>query len=205
VLAGSARATGWSRSGKSRQVSSLRRQQCRRSLRGWQRMAPPCNFFTQGDVGSHVGRSARSHRRGAGPVGPLRDRDRFELLVERYQTRLVNYLYRMVRNSKRPRSVPGGLHPVYQALDRYDSSTDLDLALPGSPERGDRLSASAGSSCPAHAARRRRQLKRPSTRAAGWQALGARSASGPGARRLDRAAIDSLLGVPRADPAPPLR
>ena len=50
------------------------------------------------------------------------DRDRFELLVERYQTRLVNYLYRMVRNLEEAHDLTQEVFiRVYQALDRYDS------------------------------------------------------------------------------------
>ena len=50
------------------------------------------------------------------------DRDRFELLVERYQTRLVNYLYRMVRNLEEAHDLSQEVFiRVYQALDRYDS------------------------------------------------------------------------------------
>ena len=50
------------------------------------------------------------------------DRDRFELLVERYQKRLVNYLYRMVRNLEEAHDLTQEVFVrVYQALDRYDS------------------------------------------------------------------------------------
>ncbi len=50
------------------------------------------------------------------------ERDRFELLVERYQTRLVNYLYRMVRNLEEAHDLTQEVFiRVYQALDRYDS------------------------------------------------------------------------------------
>ena len=50
------------------------------------------------------------------------DRDRFEVLVERYQTRLVNYLYRMVRNLEEAHDLTQEVFiRVYQALDRYDS------------------------------------------------------------------------------------
>ena len=50
------------------------------------------------------------------------DRERFELLVERYQTRLVNYLYRMVRNLEEAHYLTQEVFiRVYQALDRYDS------------------------------------------------------------------------------------
>ena len=50
------------------------------------------------------------------------NRDRFELLVERYQTRLVNYLYRMVRNLEEAHDLTQEVFiRVYQALDRYDS------------------------------------------------------------------------------------
>lgn len=50
------------------------------------------------------------------------DRDRFELLVERYQKRLVNYLYRMVRNLDEAHDLTQEVFiRVYQALDRYDS------------------------------------------------------------------------------------
>ncbi|MEO8274662.1 MAG: sigma-70 family RNA polymerase sigma factor [Thermoanaerobaculia bacterium] len=50
------------------------------------------------------------------------DRERFELLVERYQTRLVNYLYRMVRNLDEAHDLTQEVFiRVYQALDRYDS------------------------------------------------------------------------------------
>ena len=50
------------------------------------------------------------------------DRERFELLVERYQTRLVNYLYRMVRNLEEAHDLTQEVFiRVYQALDRYDS------------------------------------------------------------------------------------
>ncbi|MEO7793353.1 MAG: sigma-70 family RNA polymerase sigma factor [Thermoanaerobaculia bacterium] len=50
------------------------------------------------------------------------DRERFETLVERYQTRLVNYLYRMVRNLEEAHDLTQEVFiRVYQALDRYDS------------------------------------------------------------------------------------
>ena len=50
------------------------------------------------------------------------ERDRFEVLVERYQTRLVNYLYRMVRNLEEAHDLSQEVFiRVYQALDRYDS------------------------------------------------------------------------------------
>lgn len=50
------------------------------------------------------------------------NRDRFESLVERYQTRLVNYLYRMVRNLDEAHDLTQEVFiRVYQALDRYDS------------------------------------------------------------------------------------
>lgn len=50
------------------------------------------------------------------------DREQFERLVERYQTRLVNYLYRMVRNLEEAHDLTQEVFiRVYQALDRYDS------------------------------------------------------------------------------------
>jgi RNA polymerase sigma-70 factor (ECF subfamily) len=50
------------------------------------------------------------------------DRERFEVLVGRYQTRLVNYLYRMVRNLEEAHDLTQEVFiRVYQALDRYDS------------------------------------------------------------------------------------
>jgi RNA polymerase sigma-70 factor (ECF subfamily) len=50
------------------------------------------------------------------------DRERFELLVGRYQTRLINYLYRMVRNLEEAHDLTQEVFiRVYQALDRYDS------------------------------------------------------------------------------------
>jgi RNA polymerase sigma-70 factor (ECF subfamily) len=50
------------------------------------------------------------------------DRERFEVLVERYQTRLVNYLYRMVRNLEEAHDLAQEVFiRVYQALDRFDS------------------------------------------------------------------------------------
>ncbi len=50
------------------------------------------------------------------------DRDRFGALVERYQSRLVNYLYRMVRNLDEAHDLAQEVFfRVYQALDRYDS------------------------------------------------------------------------------------
>ncbi len=50
------------------------------------------------------------------------DRERFESLVARYQTRLVNYLYRMVRNLEEAHDLTQEVFiRVYQALDRYDS------------------------------------------------------------------------------------
>ena len=50
------------------------------------------------------------------------DRERFEVLVARYQTRLVNYLYRMVRNLEEAHDLTQEVFiRVYQALDRYDS------------------------------------------------------------------------------------
>jgi RNA polymerase sigma-70 factor (ECF subfamily) len=50
------------------------------------------------------------------------DRERFGLLVERYQTRLVNYLYRIVRSLDDAHDLAQEVFiRVYQALDRYDS------------------------------------------------------------------------------------
>jgi DNA-directed RNA polymerase specialized sigma24 family protein len=52
------------------------------------------------------------------------DRDRFELLVERYQTRLVNYLYRMVRNLEEAHDLTQEVFiRVYQALIATTAST----------------------------------------------------------------------------------
>lgn len=50
------------------------------------------------------------------------DRDRFGELVGRYQGRLVNYLYRLVRNLEEAHDLAQEVFfKVYQALDRYDS------------------------------------------------------------------------------------
>lgn len=50
------------------------------------------------------------------------DRERFGGLVERYQTRVVNYLYRIVRNLDDAHDLAQEVFiRVYQALDRYDS------------------------------------------------------------------------------------
>jgi len=50
------------------------------------------------------------------------DRDRFGDLVERYQGRLVNYLYRLLRNLDEAHELAQEVFlKVYQALDRYDS------------------------------------------------------------------------------------
>jgi RNA polymerase sigma-70 factor (ECF subfamily) len=50
------------------------------------------------------------------------DRERFSTLVERYQTRLVNYLYRIVRSLDDAHDLAQEVFiRVYQALDRYDS------------------------------------------------------------------------------------
>ena len=50
------------------------------------------------------------------------DRERFGELVERYQTRLVNYLYRIVRSLDDAHDLAQEVFiRVYQALDRYDS------------------------------------------------------------------------------------
>jgi len=50
------------------------------------------------------------------------DRERFELLVARYEKRLVNYLNRMVRNLDEAHDLTQEVFiRVYQALDRYDS------------------------------------------------------------------------------------
>src|SRR4026208_1253743 len=49
------------------------------------------------------------------------DRDRFGDLVERYQGRLVNYLYRLLRNVDDAHDLAHEvLVKVYQVLDRYD-------------------------------------------------------------------------------------
>jgi RNA polymerase sigma-70 factor (ECF subfamily) len=51
------------------------------------------------------------------------DRERFAELVERYQARLVNYLYRLVRNSDDAHDLAQEVFVrVYQALDRFDPS-----------------------------------------------------------------------------------
>ncbi len=50
------------------------------------------------------------------------DRERFGTLVERYQSRLVSYLYRMVRNLDEAHDLAQEVFfRVYQALDRFDS------------------------------------------------------------------------------------
>jgi RNA polymerase sigma-70 factor (ECF subfamily) len=49
------------------------------------------------------------------------DRDRFGDLVDRYQGRLVNYLYRLLRNLDEAHELAQEVFlKVYQALDRYD-------------------------------------------------------------------------------------
>ncbi len=49
------------------------------------------------------------------------DRDRFGDLVERYQSRLVNYLFRLLRNIDEAHELSQEVFlKVYQALDRYD-------------------------------------------------------------------------------------
>jgi len=51
------------------------------------------------------------------------DRDQFAVLVERYQGRLVNYLYRLLRNLDEAHEMAQEVFlKVYQALDRYDST-----------------------------------------------------------------------------------
>ncbi len=49
------------------------------------------------------------------------DQDAFTELVERYQGRLVNYLYRLLRNTEEAHDVAQEVFiKVYQALDRFD-------------------------------------------------------------------------------------
>ncbi len=67
------------------------------------------------------------HERGESPDEELvrsvlaGDRDRFGELVERYQGRLVNYLYRLVRNLDEAHDLAQEVFVrVYQALDRFD-------------------------------------------------------------------------------------
>ena len=49
------------------------------------------------------------------------DRERFASLVERYQGRLINYLYRLVRNLDEAHDLAQEVFVrVYQALDRFD-------------------------------------------------------------------------------------
>ncbi len=49
------------------------------------------------------------------------DRERFATLVERYQGRLINYLYRLVRNLDEAHDLAQEVFVrVYQALDRFD-------------------------------------------------------------------------------------
>jgi len=49
------------------------------------------------------------------------DRERFADLVERYQSRLINYLYRLVRNTDDAHDLAQEVFVrVYQALDRFD-------------------------------------------------------------------------------------
>ena len=49
------------------------------------------------------------------------DRDRFGELVQRYQSRLVNYLFRLLRNLDEAHELAQEVFlKVYQALDRYD-------------------------------------------------------------------------------------
>ena len=51
------------------------------------------------------------------------DQERFSELVERYQARLINYLYRLVRNSDDAHDLAQEVFVrVYQALDRFDPS-----------------------------------------------------------------------------------
>jgi RNA polymerase sigma-70 factor (ECF subfamily) len=55
-------------------------------------------------------------------AGALRgDRDAFGLIVERYESRLVNYLYRLVRSTEDAHDLAQEVFlKVYQALDRFD-------------------------------------------------------------------------------------
>jgi len=55
-------------------------------------------------------------------AGALRgDRDAFGLIVERYESRLVNYLYRLVRSAEDAHDLAQEVFlKVYQALDRFD-------------------------------------------------------------------------------------
>src|SRR6476619_7900226 len=49
------------------------------------------------------------------------DRDRFGDLIERYQGRLVNYLFRLLRNADDAHDMAQEVFvKVYQVLDRYD-------------------------------------------------------------------------------------
>jgi RNA polymerase sigma factor (sigma-70 family) len=49
------------------------------------------------------------------------DRERYAEIVERYQSRLVNYLFRLVRNSDDAHDLAQEVFvKVYQALDRFD-------------------------------------------------------------------------------------
>jgi RNA polymerase sigma-70 factor, ECF subfamily len=68
-------------------------------------------------------------KRGAGPPSDEElveavlggDRERFGDLVERYQGRLVNYLYRLLRNLDEAHELAQEVFlKIYQALDRYD-------------------------------------------------------------------------------------
>ena len=150
-------------------------------------------------------------RRRAGAVGPRRGPGPVRALVERYQARLVNYLYRMVRNlERRARSVAGGLRPRVSGSRPFRSaSTGSRPGSSGSPRT--RRSTSI---------RKRRFQLVPLTRREdeGSEATVGSSSSG----RQAPSALETLegrerdassaggdrrpaLGVPRADPAPPLR
>ena len=50
------------------------------------------------------------------------EREKFSVLVERYQGRLVNYLFRLLRSAEEAQDLAQEVFlKIYQALDRYDS------------------------------------------------------------------------------------
>ena len=138
------------------------------------------------------------------------DRERFGELVERYQTRLVNYLYRMVRNLDDAHDLAQEVFiRVYQALDRYDSQYRFSTWL-------FRVAQNAA----IDVIRKRRDPARAAHRGAPTRAAKRRSISS--CRTDEPSALDGLegrerdasirvgdrraaLGVPRADPAAALR
>ena len=176
---------------------------------GPSRRGPGCNLPASGDVTRMPHEPAVMTDEELVRSVLAGDRERFGELVERYQGRLVNYLYRMVRDLDDAHDLAQEVFVrVYQALDRFDPqyrfSTWLFRVAQNAAIDADPPAAACGW------CRSQRRTPRPrgrELRAAERRADRATTSSKPASEASAiREAIDALpVGVPGADRAAALR